>query len=249
MPKTKLLLLCALFASACAGGDGDDTNAEDTTGGSVDPSTSTDPSMTDPSTTMTTGMTMTTAPTTAETLTTDDSLDSSGTDDASTGEPVDLSCENYCSIYLSSCADFSEYANEADCLSNCMQWPVGTEADIEGDSLGCRLYHVTVASQTEPDMHCPHAGPAGAGICIAELAPDCDTYCADFMANCTGDLYTYEDNDDCLEQCGTWYPGTAKDTAGHTVGCHTYHAGAAMAGPEEHCPHAGAGGGGICVLP
>jgi hypothetical protein len=247
MTKTKLLLLSALFASACAAGDGDDTNADDTTGGSVDPTTTTDPATTDPSTTMTTDMT-TTAPTSL-TMTTDDTMDSSGgTDESSTGEPADLSCDSYCSIYATACADFAEYANDADCLANCAQWPVGVQDETEGDSLGCRLYHVTVASQTEPDMHCPHSGPSGDGICVEDLAPDCDTYCADFEANCIGDLYTYEDTADCLEQCSAWYPGTAKDTAGHTIGCHTYHAGAAMADPEEHCPHAGAGGGGICVL-
>jgi len=249
MPNTKLLLLCALFASACAGGDGDDTNADDTTGGSVDPTTSSSDTMTT-GVTMTTDMTtsMTTAPTTAETLTTDDTLDSSGTDDTSTGEPADLSCESYCSIYAATCADFAAYANDADCLANCAQWPLGVENATEGDSLGCRQYHVTVASQTEPDVHCPHSAPNGDGICIDALAPDCATYCSSFEQNCTDDLYTYADNDDCLEQCGTWYAGTAKDTAGHTVGCHTYHSGAAMADPETHCPHAGAGGGGICVL-
>jgi hypothetical protein len=246
MTKTNLLLLCALLIPACAGGDGDDTNAEDTTGGSInEPSTGTDPT-----TTMTTDMTttMTTAPTTAETLTTTDSADS-GTDDTSTGEPADLSCESYCGTYMTACADFAEYANDDDCLSNCMQWPVGLLEDTEGDSLGCRLYHAGVAGQTEPDMHCPHAGPSGDGICVAAAAPDCATYCTDFAANCVDDLYTYDDNDDCLAQCGTWYAGTSKDTAGHTVGCHTYHANAAMEDPGLHCPHAAAGGGGICVLP
>ena len=112
MPNTKLFLLCALFASACAGGDGDDTNADDTSGGSVDPTTSSSDTMTT-GVTMTTDMTtsMTTAPTTAETLTTDDTLDSSGTDDPSTGEPADLSCESYCGIYATACADFAEYAH------------------------------------------------------------------------------------------------------------------------------------------
>jgi hypothetical protein len=36
---------------------------------------------------------------------------------------------------------------------------------------------------------------------------------------------------------------------GHTIGCHTYHAMAAANDEALHCPHAGPGGGGVCVLP
>lgn len=245
MTKTNLLIFCAFLVPACAGGDSDD---DETTAGSIaETSTSSDAMTTTMTTDMTTTMTTTTA-TTASTLTTDSPESSGSEDTASTGEPAELSCESYCSIYLTECVDFSEYSNEADCLSNCAAWPVGEQSDTAVDSLGCRIYHATVAGSTDPDVHCPHAGPSGAATCVQAAAPDCDSYCTLFATNCVDGLYTYDDNDDCLTQCATWYPGTAKDTAGHTIGCHAYHAGAAEADPDLHCPHSGAGGGGICVL-
>ena len=43
---------------------------------------------------------------------------------------------------------------------------------VAGDSLGCRIYHSTVASSIDPSVHCPHAGPNGDGICADDGAPD-----------------------------------------------------------------------------
>lgn len=241
-----------LFLTACAGGDdNDDGMADDTSGGSVGESGSTTDAMT---------TTMTTAPTTAETLstttdpattdatTTDPATTDPDTGDSSTGEPADLSCESYCSIYAASCVDHSEYSNDQDCLDNCAQWPIGEAADTGVDSLGCRIYHATVAGSTDPEEHCPHAGPSGDGMCVAADAPDCATYCMRYFENCTGDLNAFMDETECNAECSTWYAGTFKDTDGHTIGCHSYHAMAAAGDAETHCPHAGPGGGGICVL-
>lgn len=247
MKTTMTLILCVSLLPACAGGDDDGDDATVGDSGSVGESTGS--SSGDATDTMST--TMTTAPTTAETLsttaTTED--DSSGTDptgDTTGGDG--LGCAEYCGIYLSACADFSEYANEQDCMDNCAQWPVGAETDTANDSLGCRLYHVTVASSTDPEMHCTHAGPSGAATCVDADAPTCDLYCTRYFGACTEDLNAYADMTDCLDQCAQWYPGAETDVAGHTIACRSYHAGAAVAGPEEHCPHAGPGGGGVCVL-
>jgi hypothetical protein len=241
----------ALFLTACAGGDDDDGMADDDTSGGSVGETSTGMT-TDPMTT-----TMTTAPTTAETLstttdpaTTDATTETTDPDtgDSSTGEPPELSCESYCSIYAASCVDHSEYSNEQDCLDNCAQWPIGEAADTGIDSLGCRIYHATVAGSTDPETHCPHAGPSGDATCVTADSPDCATYCTRYFENCTGDLNAFMDEGECNAECATWYPGTFKDTAGHTIGCHSYHAMAAAQDAETHCPHAGPGGGGICVL-
>ncbi|MBC8069760.1 MAG: hypothetical protein IAG13_15590 [Deltaproteobacteria bacterium] len=239
----------AMFLTACAGGDGDDDTMADDSSGSIGDSSSGDSSS---------GMTtMTTAPTTAETLSTTDttatddgsSTDPSATGDSSgdTGEP-ELSCASYCDTYATSCVDHTEYANEQDCLDNCAQWSIGTAADTANDTLGCRIYHATVAGSTDPDVHCPHAGPSGSGMCIAAEAPTCDVYCMRYFENCEGGLIAFDDEAQCMSDCSTWYAGTFKDTEGHTIGCHSYHANAALGDPATHCPHAGPGGGGICVL-
>ncbi|MCA9708619.1 MAG: hypothetical protein KDK70_22410, partial [Myxococcales bacterium] len=155
----------------------------------------------------------------------DDSSDG-GMDTSSTGDepPMELSCEAYCGIYMDACQDFGEYANEQHCLDHCAQWPIGTMADTAGDSLGCRTYHVTVASSTDPQLHCPHAGPSGMHVCVDEGAPDCDLYCTRYFNNCEGDLNLWADMDECMSTCGEWYPGGATDTSGHSIGCRAYYA-------------------------
>jgi hypothetical protein len=181
----------------------------------------------------------------------DDGDDGDGTtgDGDDTGDDPPLECAAYCDTYMSACIDYNAYANMQDCMDQCGQWPVGAADDTETDSLGCRLYHVTVASAAEPDLHCPHAGPNGGGVCIVANAPSCEDYCDTYFDNCTDDLNAYADMDDCMTQCDAWYPGSTRDTAGHTIGCRTYHGGApAVGAPDDHCPHAGPGGGGVCVF-
>lgn len=86
------------------------------------------------------------------------------------------------------------------------------------------------------------AGGSGGG----DAAPSCDAYCASVMKSCTGDNAVYVSNDACMGVCATFDIGAAADTTGNTVGCRTYHAGAAAMAPTEHCPHAGPGGAGFC---
>lgn len=169
----------------------------------------------------------------------------SGSDDAPAGDPT---CSAYCTIYLDACQDFSEYANEQDCADNCAQWPVGTADDVGGDSLGCRTYHATVASSTDPSLHCPHAGPSGDMTCVDDQAPQCELYCTRYFNNCEGDLNLWADRDECMTECATWYPGQGTDDAGDSVGCRSYYANLASADPDLHCPNAGPGGGEACVL-
>jgi hypothetical protein len=255
MHKTLTLLGMLALVVGCAEGDDDRDDAAGTDTGTIgDDSSSGDAGMT---------MTGMTDPTVDPTDPTDPTVttltDPSGDPETSGGTEEDsgdstgsgdAACMEYCGVYLGACVDFTEYANEADCLANCAQWPLGETSDTEHDSIGCRLYHATVAADTDPEMHCPHAGPSGAGQCITddEDVPTCAEYCGRFFDNCTGELNVFVDEADCMTQCGTWYPGTEDDTLGHTVGCHSYHALAAMGDAEVHCPHAAPGGGGMCVL-
>lgn len=69
------------------------------------------------------------------------------------------------------------------------------------------------------------------------------------MASCTGADAQYTDQAACLQMCNTaagWKLGAVGDTSGNTVGCRSYHAGAAAGNPGVHCPHAGPSGGGVC---
>jgi hypothetical protein len=86
------------------------------------------------------------------------------------------------------------------------------------------------------------AGAAGGGAGLS-----CAAYCALMEANCTGANAEYDNTGECTTECGGWAEGTAADTTGNTLGCHTYHATAAAGDPGTHCPHAGPTGGGVCV--
>lgn len=179
---------------------------------------------------------------------TGDGMDTDDGTDTDEPPPVDLSCSEYCGIYMDACPDFSEYANEQHCMDHCAQWPLGIAGETAGDSLGCRTYHVTVASSTDPELHCPHAGPSGMHICVDEGAPDCDLYCTRYFNNCEGELNLWEDMNECMSTCGQWYPGQATDTSGHSIGCRAYYANLAAGDAQMHCGNAGPGGGQMCVL-
>jgi len=90
--------------------------------------------------------------------------------------------------------------------------------------------------------------------------PTCAAYCTAIMANCTGgdgssgssgpdatkthQQYTSKDN--CMAACLAFPVGTINDESGNTLGCRLYHAGAAKADADTHCPHAGPSGDGVC---
>ena len=74
----------------------------------------------------------------------------------------------------------------------------------------------------------------------------CATYCATIGTNCTGENAQYGTPAACMATCDTWMVGTSDDMMGNTLGCRTYHAGAAAGSPTVHCRHAGPGGDGFC---
>ncbi len=269
--RTTTWLLTPMFAltlAACGDDKGDtDTDATTTapvTTGATEPTTNptttepattelatTEPATTEPATTEpATTEPATTEPATTDPVTTTDPGTSSdtGTTADVTGDPVELTCDNYCALYDSGCDDFTEYANTEDCMSQCKQWPIGLPGETAGDSLGCRTYHVGVANMIMPEVHCPHAGPSGAGTCVAADAPKCEDYCTTYFGSCKDKLNLYKDMADCMTQCAPWYPGFEGQTAGDTIGCREYHAGVALGEPTTHCPHAGPGGADVCVV-
>ena len=101
---------------------------------------------------------------------------------------------------------------------------------------------------------------SGGGGGSGSAALSCQAYCTSIMASCTGGdgsvdggamdptrtHQQYTGMDQCVATCSTFPVGAASDTSGDTLGCRTYHAGAAATDPATHCPHAGPGGDGVC---
>jgi hypothetical protein len=93
--------------------------------------------------------------------------------------PVSITCAYYCGLVTTNCTDeFAQYNDMADCMSYCdaAGWDVGVEADTEGPTLGCHIYHAGVPAAGAPEVHCDHAGPSGGGVCGS----------ADFRTETTG---------------------------------------------------------------
>lgn len=69
-------------------------------------------------------------------------------------------CEGFCAIALAVCG--SVYADESACMAECATFPddvaYNTTA-MAGDSLACRLYHLTAAA-VDPFVHCAHINAA-----------------------------------------------------------------------------------------
>ncbi|APR82011.1 Hypothetical protein A7982_07360 [Minicystis rosea] len=92
-------------------------------------------------------------------------------------------------------------------------------------------------------------GGSGGGSGGAADTPNCDEYCTKVTTNCTGATAVYTSKEVCVAACKYIPVGTAADTTGNTLGCRTYHAGAAAgstANATLHCPHAGPGGAEYC---
>jgi hypothetical protein len=74
-------------------------------------------------------------------------------------------CANFCAIAVAICGEQATppYADEGACMTACMGFP-GTDMvpfntmATAGDSLACRMYHLSVASTSDAnkDTHCPH---------------------------------------------------------------------------------------------
>ena len=165
------------------------------------------------------------------------------------------SCSLYCDRVMSACTDSNaQYADSAACLAHCETyagWDLGASIDeTSGNTVGCRIYHATVAASENPELHCPHAGPSGGDVCGSW----CTNYCALAGKNCTGGDELFSNVDDCTTACaGFAETGAANDVDGDTVQCRIYHLGVAgnsdAGGASTHCPHGSSDGGGVCVAP
>ena len=168
--------------------------------------------------------------------------------------PTDPTCADYCATVTAACTgDNAQYASEAACMTYCTtqgKLPLGALADTDGNTVGCRIYHATVAAQPgNAAAHCPHAGPTGGNVC----GTWCTNYCHLATSNCTGGNAIYDNEDKCLEACVSLDAnGAPGDADGDSLQCRIYHLGVAgtdATAAATHCPHGAEDGGGVCVEP
>jgi hypothetical protein len=195
-------------------------------------------------------------------------------------------CKNYCNAISRVCSEYREdnvnypdgdpmHAEE--CETKCAVIPDKSKAllgpgessfdviaDHEGDTLQCRLVHLTLASQSAmfAKDHCAHAyispqpmngsmAPWCGGPNDPKGTPTCDDYCAVNLAACKDEFKVYDNLAQCRAACRSFELGTSavNEPGINSVACrkyHSYNAAVYPNGPVAHCPHAGPGGAQVC---
>lgn len=155
-----------------------------------------------------------------------------------TGGGGELTCDAYCTSITANCTGGNlQYFDNMDggmgaCMAACTAFPVGTMADTSMNTLGCRTYHAGAAAM-DAALHCPHAGPGGAGACGA----NCEGFCKIAMSSCSS---VYADETACMNECAMFddtTPYNATVTTGNSLACRLYHLTAATLVPDPHCTH------------
>ncbi|HEU4579892.1 MAG TPA: hypothetical protein VFS67_16645 [Polyangiaceae bacterium] len=176
-------------------------------------------------------------------------------------------CDSFCALRQQVCSGVEGQTYEDDlldpakCKSNCLAVPklstFDAARDQKGDSLQCRLVHVSEAavSAQKAATHClhtqtvPKAAPTFPCSDDAELSADdnCAKYCSQVLNACQNEFAVYEDETQCQAVCKVLEPGEPGDTSENSVRCRRYHAYNALdEGPSSHCTHAGPTGDGHC---
>lgn len=182
---------------------------------------------------------------------------------ASTGEPAlhcpragpgganhcGTDCESYCLLMEDSCpAQFHTASCKEKCAALRDEKRFDVDKDHGGDSLQCRLVHVSSAT-VNPEGHCQHASfRPDKSWCFDAGPPLCEDYCRIVMTACTGAFAQYESKDQCMKACAALPVGQLSfdDDKTDTVGCRIYHSYSSITSAETHCSHAGPGGDGHC---
>lgn len=174
---------------------------------------------------------------------------------SSTSSSMGPSCMAYCTEVTTNCTGTNEQyptiapATAMDsCMGVCAGFPVGTSADMTGDSLGCREYHGGAPAMGDPVTHCPHAGPLGGPGMCSTMDP-CDAFCEIAQAVCTGANSQWDSVAACKTDCATFTvpmtngmptPYTDGDTGKNDLYCRMYHLSAAASSTDNaavHCGH------------
>jgi hypothetical protein len=124
---------------------------------------------------------------------------------AATDSPT---CETYCKIEFATCTDdLQQYDTEQQCVAACEAFPLGTNEDETGNTIGCRRYH-SFNSTLAPEAHCYHSGPSGDGHCgdhgkvTDGHTGNCESYCALAEKACNADFKAkLTDAKTCMAEC------------------------------------------------
>jgi hypothetical protein len=169
------------------------------------------------------------------------------------GDVCGSDCESYCYLYAKACPKDAL----DDCEQKCKGLPTKSTfdaitADHDGDSLQCRLVHVSNAVG-DPTTHCKHARIVHPeNYCSDEPESDlsCKNYCRLINVACDGDEQVYQSNEQCQAVCEALGPGKVGDQSvdpkTDSMSCRLWHAYTAVLEPSSHCAHAGPGGDGHC---
>ncbi|MBS1150061.1 MAG: hypothetical protein H6Q89_1759, partial [Myxococcaceae bacterium] len=166
-----------------------------------------------------------------------------GTAGGAGGGTAAATCAAYCTTIQANCqavtdggTSNAQYPSAAACTGTCSAFSQGDAGTTAGNSLECRAYHAT-ASTANLALHCPHAGPAGDGVC----GSNCESFCAIALAKCSG---TFNSAGACMSACNNFtgsggrYNSSA--STGNTFNCRMYHlsvAASSTANATTHCPH------------
>jgi hypothetical protein len=164
-------------------------------------------------------------------------------------------CEGYCTLLKATCP--VQFGGMANCPQACAALRdtgrFDANADHDGDTLQCRLVHVSNAtgSKTAPPTHCPHAELASNQYCVVaqDKPPECAEFCRFNAAACTGDNTVFESPRQCMDVCQALPGGLASDREENTIGCRRWHIFNALKDPgATHCSHTSPSGDGHCGI-
>ena len=183
--------------------------------------------------------------------------------DTAATAPLALDCNTYCTHLAADCTGTNAQISMANCMGTCAAFPLGTQADQSGNTLGCRNYHLqNIEVRNMPaTLHCPHTGPVGGLIADPSMATVCGTSaCDDWCAMQTkvcgtdaapvtvaGTVITnrYTDLAACKAACTGFTKTPEANTtvqSGNNFACRIYHltnaaAQTTAANVNAHCGH------------
>lgn len=182
--------------------------------------------------------------------------------------PLALDCTTYCTHLAADCTGANAQLSMTNCMGTCAAFPPGTQADMSGNTLGCRNYHLQniEVRNMSAAVHCPHTGPVGGLIADPTAATVCGTSaCDDFCAMeakvcgtdanpVAGVTNRYATTAACMTACA----GFAKTpeaspnvVSGDNFACRIYHltnaAAGAAPGADAHCGHTLSPATGACI--
>jgi hypothetical protein len=167
------------------------------------------------------------------------------------GDTCGKYCDVYCNLSLTTCTGANTvYDDASTCNTTCNLYNFSNVAsfpsDTSGGTFSCRMYHLSVASQSAAlaTTHCPHTGQSGGTVCGSK----CQNYCDLFGKTCAGQTQILNNaGASCLSFCANLTSGTFGDRANNTVECRAYHASfPSVLSASLHCPHASINGNGGC---